>query len=70
MLFAPIFRVVSLQICRLAAAMPAKATSARKARRSNPVSRGRPVQGAASEPHCTEASMIFISAGRTEGSLA
>ena len=71
MLFAPIFRVVSLQICRLAAAMPANATSARKVRRQNPVSRGKkPVRGAASEPHCTEAGMIFTSDGRTEGSLA
>lgn len=70
MLFAPIFRGVSLQICRLATAMPANATSARKARRQNLVSRGKPVRGAASEPHCTEAGMIFTSDGRTEGSLA
>jgi hypothetical protein len=28
------------------------------------------VRGAASEPHCTEASMIFTTDGRTEGSLA
>ena len=67
MLFAPIFRVVSL---RLAKAMPANAASARKARRQDPVSRVKPVRGAASEPHCTEAGMIFTSDGRTEGSLA
>jgi hypothetical protein len=70
MLFAPIFRGVSLQICRLATAWPANAPSAQKARRQNPVSRGKPVRGAASEPHCTEAGVIFTSDGRTEGSLA
>lgn len=70
MLFAPIFRGVGLQICRLATAMPANANSAWKARPLNPVSRGKPVRGAASEPHCTEAGMIFTSDGRTEGSLA
>ena len=70
MLFAPIFRGVGLQICRLATAMPANATSARKARHQNPISRGKPVRGAASEPHCTEAGMIFTSDGRTERSLA
>ena len=55
MLLASVFRAISLQICRVPRITGSDATLRRGAHRPNSVPRWKPVRGAASEPHYTDA---------------
>jgi len=55
MLLAPVFRAISLQICKFPGIPVSVAASGRGVHRPNPVQRWKPVRGAASEPHYTDA---------------
>lgn len=66
MLLAPIFRAISLQICRpLRTKLPNGALGS-LADRPRSIPRWKPVRGAASEPHYTDASLNSTSDGKTE----
>jgi hypothetical protein len=57
MLLASAFRAISLQICRILRIDGSDVTLRREAHRPNSVPRWKPVRGAASEPHYTDASV-------------
>jgi hypothetical protein len=55
MLLASVFRAISLQTCRIPRITGSDASLRRGPHRPNSVPRWKPVQGAASEPHYTDA---------------
>jgi hypothetical protein len=70
MLLASVFRAISLQMCRISRITGSDATLRRGAHRPNSVPRWKPVRGAASEPHFTDAGFNSTSDGQTEIVLA
>jgi hypothetical protein len=66
MLLASVFRAISLQMCRVARIAGSDAASRRGAHRPNSVPRWKPVRGAASEPHYTDARVDSPADGRAE----
>ena len=66
MLLASIFRAISLQIRRVPRITGSDATLRRGAHRPNSVPRRKPVRGAASEPHYTDARVDSPADGRAE----
>ena len=65
MLLASVFRAISLQMCRNPRITGSDATL-RRGVRPNSVPRWKPVRGAASEPHYTDASVDSPADGRAE----
>jgi hypothetical protein len=67
MLLASVFRAISLQICRVPRIAGSDATLRRGAHRpNNSVPRRKPVRGAASEPHYTDARVDLPADSRAE----
>ena len=66
MLLASVFRAISLQTCRIPRITASDASPPRGAHRSNSVPRWKPVRGAASEPHYTDASVASPADGSAE----
>ena len=64
MLLAPIFRAISLLIYRRSSATFSGSALASMTDRRRPMPRRKPVRGAASEPHCTDAG--FDSTGNAD----
>jgi hypothetical protein len=69
MLLASVFRAISLQICRVPRIAGSDATLRRGAHRPNSVPRWKPVRGAASEPHYTDARVDSPADGRLKSAL-
>ena len=70
MLLATIFRVIRLPSCaRPGRTLPADASGSRTDRPSS-IPRWKPVRGAASEPHCTDAGFNSAGDGKTEIAVA
>ena len=66
MLIASVFRAISLQMCRVPRITGSDATLRRVPRRTNSIPRWKPVRGAASEPHYTDARVDSPADGRAE----
>jgi hypothetical protein len=69
MLLAPVFRAISLQICRFPGTPVSDDPSGRGGHHPNSVPRWKPVRGAASEPHCTDATAGSIPDGSAASSV-
>jgi len=66
MLLASVFRAIGLQMCRIPRITGSDATLRRGAHRPNSAPRWKPVRGAASEPHYTDARVDSPADGRAE----
>jgi hypothetical protein len=69
MLLATIFRVIRLPSARPSKTLPGNASGSRTDRPSS-IPRWKPVRGAASEPHCTDAGFNSAGDGKAEIAVA